>query len=121
MWSSSDSPAGRFFAARSSILPIYILERVAPRRCPKAIKASREFGFYPRGLRAVPCLERVPRLPRRGTPVQYTLTSLALESRRQEIPRQRTHVHTFVAEPLSDNNYRLFCVYFPYGNVLRWI
>ena len=52
--------------------------------------------------------------------MQYTLITLALESRRQNIPLQCMHVQTPAANPPSDK-YRVFCVQFPYGNVLRWI
>ena len=100
--------------------PTYLLEWVAPRRYLKTIKAPREIGFGPRRLRAVSRKEIVPRFPRRGTPVQDTLVTLALESRRQQIPRQCMHVHTSAAVPPFDK-YRVLGIQLPYGNVLRWI
>ena len=52
--------------------------------------------------------------------MQDTLVTLALESRRQEIPRQGMHVHTFAAIPPVDK-YRVLGIQFPYGNILWWI
>ena len=98
--------------------PTHLLEWVAPRRSRKNDKAPRDIGFNPCRLRALPRKECSPRFPRRGTPVQDTLVTLALESRRQEFPRQCMHVHTFTAVP-PVGKYRVLGIQFPYGNVWR--
>ena len=85
------------------------------------MKAPRDIGSGPGRLRAVPRKGSVPRFPRRGTPIQGTFVALALESRRQEIPRQCMHVHTFAAITPVDE-YRVLGIQLPlYGNVLWWI
>ena len=85
MWSSTDIPAVRISAARLSILPISS-SGLLPGAILKLSWHLERSALAAVNLRAVPRKENVQRLPRRGTPVQYTLVTLAFEGRRQEIP-----------------------------------
>ena len=100
--------------------PTHLLVGVAPWRYLRTIKAPGEVGFGLRRLRAVPRKESIPRFPRRGTPVQDTVATLALGSRRQDSPRQCMHVHTFAAVPPVEK-YRVLGIQLLYGNMFRWI
>ena len=97
--------------------PTHLLERVAPRRYLKTIKAPGEVGFGPCRMR--------PYHARRGSHAslgevhlcRILFSMLLLRAVDQEIPRQCMHVHTFAAVPPVDK-FRVLGIHLPCGKVL---
>ena len=95
---------------------IRLRKRVAAQCSLEAGHASGEIRLGPCCLRAVPRKERVPRLARRSTPMQYALIDVAFEGCGQETPCQRIPLHAFGTKPRS-HAFLVLGIQVPNGNV----
>ena len=121
MWLSSDSLSCCMHLSGKILDSTHLLERVAPNANFKLLRRRERWDLAPvvqgpHHQRRVShaCLGEV------HLSMQYPRIPLALGGRRQEIPRQFVHVDSF-ADKLPSDKRRGFRVYFPYGNVMRWI